>query len=311
MATKLREAPKSNRYVVPDVKAEEAAIKKIWEAVDLIKEEKGKQIATDYINNTNRTEGAHADLKKNLNAASNLFAAYKSIDLYYREKGKSWKHQYDKETLAYDARMPQAKQARLAALRNKISLFAYNAIRDELSYLNPLNTLYCRCPIRIHFNLPCCHRIPPNGEIPLSLVPRRWHLFPEETATGLETIDHADESQHNSSDIIAITNPPVVPTILDEINAELTRIEHVSNEHSTGQHRHHMEQQLQPILEQLKNVKNDDSIDLEHLLQPKSKTNAKGNTTRSTKRGRIGLEIHEDLAKKKAKTLGLQGNQML
>lgn len=50
MATKLREAPKSNRYVVPDVKAEEAAMKKIWEAVDLIKEEKGKQIATDYIN---------------------------------------------------------------------------------------------------------------------------------------------------------------------------------------------------------------------------------------------------------------------
>lgn len=50
MATKLREAPKSNRYVVPDVKAEQAAMKKIWEAVDLIKEEKGKQIATDYIN---------------------------------------------------------------------------------------------------------------------------------------------------------------------------------------------------------------------------------------------------------------------
>lgn len=86
--------------------------------------------------------------------------------------------------------MPQAKQARLAALRNKISLFAYNAIRDELSYLNPLNTLYCRCPIRIHFNLPCCHRIPPNGEIPLSLVPRRWHLFPEETATGLGELNY-------------------------------------------------------------------------------------------------------------------------
>lgn len=85
--------------------------------------------------------------------------------------------------------MPQAKRARLAALRNKISLFAYNAIRDELDYLNPLNTLYCRCPIRIHFNLPCCHRIPPSGEIPLSLVPRRWHLFPEETATDLGELD--------------------------------------------------------------------------------------------------------------------------
>ena len=93
----------------------------------------------------------------------------------------AWKRQMDKESFDVDPHLPSEHKQRLAQLERKISKFAFYAIREEFKHRNILKTDNCRCNIKAHYDIPCCHMLP-IGEIPLTLIPRRWHLYPEKTA---------------------------------------------------------------------------------------------------------------------------------
>ncbi|KAI9311886.1 hypothetical protein BX666DRAFT_907307 [Dichotomocladium elegans] len=120
------------------------------------------------------------------------------------------------------------------------------------------------------------------------MVPRRWHLFPEETAplSGQET-------QITDPSIIAISRPFVAPTVDEQIDVELSRL--VSLRHTYSN-----QQEKVTFLSKLRTLVDDQPIDLENLQQPKPSTN---HFRSSKKRAPIALEIHEQKCNKKAKTI--------
>lgn len=98
------------------------------------------------------------------------------------KKVSSWKNQFDKEKNSYDPHLPEEHRIRIEPLQRKVSDFALNEIVKQFQYTNVLKSDHCRCAIKALYNIPCCHQLPATGEIPLSLIPRRWHLSPEKTA---------------------------------------------------------------------------------------------------------------------------------
>ncbi|KAG2221359.1 hypothetical protein INT45_012405 [Circinella minor] len=148
-------------------------------------------------NSTNRVEGSHANLKSSIQSSSgNLYSVFEQIDEYYRLKNLAWKRQHDKESLDVDPHLPQDHKEHLAQLERNISKFAFYSIRNELKPRNIIKTDICRCSIKAHYNIPCCHMLPSISTIPLSLVPRRWHFYPERTAP-------EENITRNNNDIIA------------------------------------------------------------------------------------------------------------
>ncbi|KAG2215582.1 hypothetical protein INT45_006814 [Circinella minor] len=207
----------SGMSVIPDHLLENKAIDKYKEIAqkarkpeDVIKyldeklEVREKWVGTDiaYVkhfgnNSTNRVEGSHANLKSSIQSSSgNLYSVFEQIDEYYRLKNLAWKRQHDKESLDVDPHLPEDHKERLAQLERNISKFAFYSIRNELKHRNIIKTDICRCAIKAHYNIPCCHMLPSIGTIPLSLVPRRWHLYPERTAP-------EENITRNNNDIIA------------------------------------------------------------------------------------------------------------
>lgn len=70
----------------------------------------------------------------------------------------------------------------------KISLFTVNKIKQELVAIEEkprVLQLHCSCPVQTIYNLPCRHVLPRSGPIPMSMIPRRWHLFPDDDGTTL------------------------------------------------------------------------------------------------------------------------------
>ena len=154
--------------------------------------------------------------------------------------------------------------------------------------------------------------LPSIGTIPLSLVPRRWHLYPERTAPEgsinevlfLSVIFiffwyySIENITRNNNDIIAVTEPYVLPSIEDEINDELARITGLLYQYPD-------QQQRTTLLHRLRAISDDLFLDIEELQQPKTlakRGDGKSQKTNSKKRDLIELE-HQDLeSKKKAKT---------
>ena len=81
--------------------------------------------------------------------------------------------------------------------------------------------------------------LPKDGEIPLALIPHRWHLFPETTAVKghasykwriqilTQTIYYVESTVINNTEdnsILAITDAYSAPTVDDQSAVELTRI---------------------------------------------------------------------------------------
>ena len=88
----------------------------------------------------------------------------------------------DKESFDVDPHLAPEHKQQLAQLERKVSKFAFYAIREEFKHRNILKTDNCRCNIKAHFNIPRCHMLPTTGEIPLTLIPRCWYLYPKKTA---------------------------------------------------------------------------------------------------------------------------------
>ncbi|KAG2214028.1 hypothetical protein INT45_001991 [Circinella minor] len=302
----------SGMSVIPDHLLENKAIDKYKEIAqkarkpeDVIKyldeklEVREKWVGTDiaYVkhfgnNSTNRVEGSHANLKSSIQSSSaNLYSVFEQIDKYYRLKNLAWKRQHDKESLDVDPHFPEDHKERLAQLERNISKFAFYSIRNELKHRNIIKTDICRCAIKVHYNISCCHMLPSIGTIPLSLVPRRWHLYPERTVP-------EENITRNNNDIIAVTEPYVLPSIEDEINDELARITGLLYQYPN-------QQQRTTLLHRLRAISDDLFLDIEELQQPKTlakRGDGKSQKTNSKKRNLIELE-HQDLeSKKKAKT---------
>ena len=62
-----------------------------------------------------------------------------------------------------------------------MSKFAFYAIHEEFKHCDILKTDNCGCNIKAHYDIPCCHMLSID-EIPLTLILRYWHLYPEKTA---------------------------------------------------------------------------------------------------------------------------------
>ena len=150
--------------------------------------------------------------------------------------------------------------------------------------------------------------LPKNGEIPLALIPRRWHLFPETTAVKghasykrripvlTQTIYYAENTATDNAEdksILAITDAYSAPTVDDQIAVELTRINSLA-------HKLADQQQSVSLLNRLKSIEDDLFFDIKELQKP-SDTKA-SSSTRSKKRENIRLEHLERESKKKAKT---------
>ncbi|KAI9467660.1 hypothetical protein BDB00DRAFT_943874 [Zychaea mexicana] len=130
--------------------------------------------------------------------------------------------------------------------------------------------------------------IPSKGKIPLSIIPRRWHLHPKKPAP------EEEETLHSSSNILAISESYSAPTMESQIEAELTRI-------TTMLHRFPDQKQRSTLLRHLQAISDDLFIDIKQLEQPKSLP-TKGKPKRSSKRDLIALEHQQNESNKKAKT---------
>ncbi|KAG2227155.1 hypothetical protein INT45_003885 [Circinella minor] len=222
---------KAVNFLMTDQYVDQLSAQKARKPEDVIKyldeklEVREKWVGTDsaYVkhfdnNSTNRVEGSHANLKSSIQSSSgNLYSVFEQIDEYYRLKNLAWKRQHDKESFDVDPHLPQDHKERLVQVERNISKFSFYSIRNELKHRNIIKTDICRCSIKVHYNIPCCHMLPSIGIISLSLVPRRWHLYPERTAP-------EENITRNNNDMIAVTEPYVLPSIEDEINDELARI---------------------------------------------------------------------------------------
>ena len=79
--------------------------------------------------------------------------------------------------------MIAAHKMYLELLYGKISFFAIAKLKEEFLRhdINPsiLADDCDGCTTSIHFNLPCCHKLPINEPISVTVIPRRWRLHPE------------------------------------------------------------------------------------------------------------------------------------
>ncbi|CAO3699388.1 hypothetical protein CU097_010675 [Rhizopus azygosporus] len=114
---------------------------------------------------TNRVEGSHANLKRSLEASNSLFVSYTTIDKWYRQKDTKNDRQLDKETFSVDSHISTQHKNALSEIVHNVSAIAMNAIKIELSHLEPLKhtapvAACTMCSIYVHFNIPCRHMIP-------------------------------------------------------------------------------------------------------------------------------------------------------
>ena len=101
---------------------------------------------------------------------------------FFFKQNLTWKRQLYQESFDVDAHLPPEHKQWLAQLECKISKFAFYAIYKEFKHYNILKTDNCKCNIKAYYNIPCCHMLPTTSEIPLTLIPRCWHLYPKKTA---------------------------------------------------------------------------------------------------------------------------------
>ena len=86
---------------------------------------------------------------------------------------------FQTEDVSFDAFITATDKARLAVLMPKIISFALQKIKQESPYYaTSVLKSDCNCKVKVNFNLPCRHVLPPFGLIPFSVFAMRWHLDP-------------------------------------------------------------------------------------------------------------------------------------
>ncbi|CAG8694453.1 12323_t:CDS:2, partial [Racocetra fulgida] len=132
----------------------------------------------------------------------------------YRKLATSSLNTEKKESIGIDPLLMQDNKDHLRPLLGRVSQFALNKIKCEL--FNATTYEACLCELCVNYNLPCRHLLPIKGPILLSIIPKRWLLFPEQGQLDSnniiqnELLDNSDNEQQKSSllekldDILAI-----------------------------------------------------------------------------------------------------------
>ncbi|KAI8147204.1 hypothetical protein BJV82DRAFT_379568 [Fennellomyces sp. T-0311] len=126
---------------------------------------------------TQRVKGAHAVIKKELNAASGLANAMTTIDNYIRYQHDIALHRKEQERFGRDPYLLDDESVGLHEIYGKVSRFAIDNIRVQLSEKKKLDfnqDEQCVCPIHFNFNISCKHLLPNKGAVPLDMIAERW-----------------------------------------------------------------------------------------------------------------------------------------
>ncbi|CAG8709325.1 11951_t:CDS:2, partial [Ambispora leptoticha] len=163
---------------------------------------------------TQHVEGAHSAMKHAIESSGSLTKAFISLDRWLRLHHEETSLQYEKESIGIDPLLMQDNKDHLRPLLGRVSQFALNKIKCEL--FNATTYEACLCELCVNYNLPCRHLLPIKGPILLSIIPKRWLLFPEQGQLDSnniiqnELLDNSDNEQQKSSllekldDILAI-----------------------------------------------------------------------------------------------------------
>ncbi|CAG8494809.1 20669_t:CDS:2 [Gigaspora rosea] len=163
---------------------------------------------------TQCVEGAQSSTKHAIKSSGSLMKAFNSLDRRLCLHHEETSLQYENESIGIDPLLAQNDKDRLRPLLERLSQFALNKIKCEL--LNATIYEACLCELRVNYNLPCRHLLPIKGPITLSIILKRWLLFPEQDQPDSnhmiqnEVLDNLDNEQQKSflldklDDILAI-----------------------------------------------------------------------------------------------------------
>jgi hypothetical protein len=77
--------------------------------------------------------------------------------------------------------LSSAYHKRIGHLRGKITMFAYEKIKVEITFAWQHDNIdTCNCTVRNVYRIPCRHQLPPEPSmmIPLSMIDSRWYVDP-------------------------------------------------------------------------------------------------------------------------------------
>ncbi|CAG8549044.1 26277_t:CDS:2, partial [Gigaspora rosea] len=194
---------------------------------------------------TQRVEDEHSDMKHAIESSESLTKVFNSLDRWLRLETSFL--QYENESIGIDPLLAQNNKDRLRPLLGRVSQFALNKIKCEL--LNTTTYESCLCELRVNYNLPCRHLLLIKGPIILSIISKRWLLFPEQDQPNYnhmiqnEVLDNLD----NKLSDIKVPERIIGKGYLSGTKRLPTALEHMEKEEKKAPHIEDIEQVYNPL----------------------------------------------------------------
>lgn len=136
-----------------------------------------------------RVEESHSALKHALETSGSLTKAFNCLDRWLYLHNEENSLQNENKSIGIDPLLVYNDKNRLAPLLGKVAQFALNKIKNELLKA----TIYtaCLCELRVNYNIPCKHMLPAEGSVMLSMILKRWLLFPDQ-----DQLDYNNQMQN-------------------------------------------------------------------------------------------------------------------
>ncbi|CAG8853211.1 32954_t:CDS:1, partial [Gigaspora margarita] len=125
---------------------------------------------------TQRIKGAHSAMKHAIETSGSLTKSFNLLDRWLCLHHEKRILQYENESTNIDPLLTLNDKNRLKLLLGKVTHFALYTIKNEL--LKATTYKACLCELRVNYNLLCRHMLPIKGSVMLSIIPKRWLLFP-------------------------------------------------------------------------------------------------------------------------------------
>ncbi|OAD65225.1 hypothetical protein PHYBLDRAFT_175404 [Phycomyces blakesleeanus NRRL 1555(-)] len=227
---------------------------------------------------SNRAESAHASLKHSLGTSSDkLMTVTLKVKKWYQELVDDRKCRLMTECLGESTEVvfDKVNGVRLNDIRQKISRFAMDKIKLELSksIIPEKLTKECKCLLHYNYLLPCYYTLATFNTIPISLIPRRWRK------------DYLEGEDH-----LTINNAEPVPANIAKITTISPQFDYDLELVHEGFHSTHSKQEQIDIHNLVKNIlEKTTKQKLEDLNGPTIVEDIKGRP-KNTKREMIALQ---------------------